>query len=105
MTFMIYDLIIALLLIGYNSVEIIRKVIFRKPSFLALIGLTIPISLAFGVYLVVKNGLIIDYFSDSDILRNWAGPMWFIGIICIVQAAVYLIDFIIDELRRYLSNK
>ncbi len=102
---MIYDLIIAVLLIGYNSVEIIRKIIFRKPSFFALVGFTVPIALAFGVYLLVKNGLIIDYGSEAEMLRYWAGPMWFTGIICIVQAVVYLIYFIIEELKRYFLNK
>jgi hypothetical protein len=97
----IIELIIALCLIGYNLLEIVRINVLRIDKNALFLGLTSVISIAFGLYLFIKNGLLIDYGTEHEITSNWAGPMWFLGVVCIFIG----LGFILSSVLKYVIRK
>ena len=97
----IIELIIALCLIGYNLLEIFRINVLKIEKNALFVGLTSVISIAFGLYLFIKNGLLIDYGTEHEITSNWAGPMWFLGVVCIFIG----LGFILSSILKYVIWK
>lgn len=102
---MIYEILIGLALIGYNSFEIVRINIFKIDKNALLVGLTSMISIGFGLYLFIKNGLMLDYGTETEISTNWAGPMWFLGVVCILIGLGFIVSSILKYIIYKLKNK
>jgi len=96
---------ISLLLIGYNSFEIIRINIFKNDENALFAGLTSMISIGFGLYLFVKNGLTLDYGTETEISSSWAEPMWFLGVVCILIGLSFIISSILKFIIWKLKSK
>ncbi|HXJ98110.1 MAG TPA: hypothetical protein VNJ50_04635 [Gelidibacter sp.] len=103
------DIIIAICLIGYNSFEIVRINVFKIDKNALFTGLTSMISIGFGLYLIIKNGLILDYGTQPEISINWAGQMWFMGVVCLFIGLGFILSsimkYIIWKLKRNEHNK
>ena len=99
--FLIIDILLSLLLIGFNSVEMIRIYVLKKDKNVPLVALTSTISIGFGLYLIVKNGLVIDYGTQAEISESWAGPMWFLGVVCLFLG----LGFILGSILKYIFVK
>jgi len=59
------------------------------------------ISIGFGLYLIIKNGLILDYGTQHEISINWARLMWFIGVVCLFIG----LGFILSSIVKYIIWK
>jgi hypothetical protein len=101
---MIYEILIGLVLIGYNSFEIVRIIFFKIDKNALLVGLTSMISIGFGLHLFIKNGLILDYGTETEISTNWAGLMWLLGVVCILIGLGFIISSILKNLIWKLKN-
>ena len=102
------DIIVALCLISYNSFKFLRINVLKIDKNVLFVGLTSMISIAFGFYLFIKNGLILDYGTQNEISNNWAGQMWFLGVACIFIGLGFIlssiIKYIIWKLKRNEQN-
>lgn len=94
------DIIISLFLICYNSYEMVRIFFFRIDKNSLFTGLTSMVSIVFGLYLFVKNGLILDYGTQAEISTNWAGQIWFLGVMCIFIG----LGFILSSILKYILS-
>jgi len=88
------EFIIALILTGFTAYEFIRINLFQRDGNALLAGLSAVLSLGFGAYLWMKNGLLLDYGTATEIAANWAGLMWFIGVVSLLTGLVFLLSSI-----------
>lgn len=101
----VIEILISLLLIGYISFEIIRINIFKNDKGALLVSFASMISIGFGLYLFIKNGLILDYGTETEISTKWAGPMWILGVICGLIGLVFILSSIWKYLIWKLKNR
>lgn len=96
--FLIIDILLSLLLIGFTSVEMIRIYVLKKDKNVPLVSLASMISIGFGLYLIIKNGLVIDYGTQAEISASWAGPMWLLGVVCLFLGVIFLLGSILKHI-------
>lgn len=99
------DIIIALCLLCYNLFEFVRINAFKIDKNALFFGLTSMISIGFGLYLFIKNGLILDYGTQEEISNNWAGQMWFFGVACIFVGFGFILSSILKFIIWKLKKK
>ena len=99
--YLFIDILLSLLLIGFNSVEMLRICVLKKDKNVPLVSLASMISIGFGLYLIIKNGLVIDYGTQAEISASWAGPMWFLGVVCLFLG----LGFILGSILKYILWK
>ncbi len=85
----ILEILISSFMILFILCELIRINIFNKDNNALLTGLISLLVIGFGLYLWIKNGLIIDYCSDNEIKKLKAELMYCIAIINILTGTFF----------------
>lgn len=91
----IVEIIIAGLLILYIVFETIRINVFRKDKNGLIAGLASMLSILFGIYLSIKNGLTLDYGTAEEAKNTHALTMACLGLVNILVGGFFILLSII----------
>jgi len=100
----IIEIIIAGILILFIFFETIRINFFKKDKNGLLTGLASMLSIMFGMYLTIWNGLTFDYGSEEEIAKTHALTMGFLGIVNISIGVLFILISIIKYLIWRIKN-
>lgn len=94
------EIAISNLLVLYIIFEFIRIVFFKKTKNGLVAGLISLVSIFFGIYLLFKYGLLIDYNENTNEYQipAMAGEMYILGLVCISAGLLFVITSIIKYL-------
>lgn len=102
------EIIIAGMLALFVLFETIFINIFKKDKNALLTGMVSLLSVLFGLYLCMKNGLILDYGTEQEIIKSHAFTMYVLGVanfcIGLLFIGISFIKYIIWQTRK-VQNK
>lgn len=83
------EIIIPTILLGYCVYRLLKLDFFKlKPNILIAFS---PLLLIIGIYLWIKNGLILDYGTEIEIETNYAIAIYFLGVAHILTAILIML--------------
>ncbi|MDD2413231.1 MAG: hypothetical protein PHR79_10000 [Bacteroidales bacterium] len=91
----IVEILIAGSMIFYVLFEIIRINLFKKSNNALSAGLISMLLLGFGIYLLIKYGLIVDYGADEEVIAAKANWMFVLAILSVFVGLVFIFISII----------
>ncbi len=84
------ELTLSILAITYLTIEIVRHFIFNNDKWALFTGVIAMLTFAFGLTLLIKHGLILDYSTPIEIAKNKSKMMSKIGVALIVTSTVFI---------------
>lgn len=87
---LIIELSISSLFSIYMLVGMYRNLVLRKDQNGLFLGLISLFSLAFGVYLWIKNGLILDYGTPKEVANFYAAVGFAFGVANILLGLLFI---------------
>ena len=96
------EIIISVILSLYIIVELIRIIFFRRDNLALFTGFISLISIGFGIYLGIKNGIIIEEIQESNaqIFYNFGIANILIGLLFLL---ISLAKFIIWKIKKAIA--
>ncbi|MDY0216418.1 MAG: hypothetical protein RBS19_05630 [Bacteroidales bacterium] len=100
----ILEILISVSMILYVLFEIIRINVLKKSENALSAGLISMLLVGFGIYLWIKNGLILDYGVEEEIIAAKADWMFVFAILSVFVGLVFIlisiIKFIVWKIKK-----
>ena len=84
------EILISSILTLFVLIGTIRINFFKKEKDGLMVGLLSMLSILFGIYLCIKNGVILDYGTIEEINQTHAPIMSTLGIINLILGLIFL---------------
>lgn len=97
------ELTLSILAITYLTIEIVRHFIFNNDKWALFTGVIAMLTFAFGLILCIKHGLILDYSTPIEIVKNKSKMMSKIGVALILTSTVFIALSILYSLLERLG--
>lgn len=98
------ELFISIALTLFVLIGTIRVNLFKKSNDALLIGLISMLSIMFGIYLWIKNGMTLDYGTEVQIAETYAPIMLALGITNILVSLLFIFISIVKYLVWKISK-
>ena len=104
----IIEIFISCILTLYVFIGAIRINLSKKDKNGLIVGLISMISIVFGIYLWIKNGLILDYGTEEELIQTHAQIMFLFGIVNILIGLLFsiisILKYIFWRINRTENN-
>lgn len=85
-------------------IGVIRNSLFNKEYDGLMVGMISMLSIIFGIYLSIKNGMILDYGTEEQIAQNHAPIMSILGttniIIGLIFITISILKYIVLKIKK-----
>ncbi|KAA5543961.1 hypothetical protein [Adhaeribacter rhizoryzae] len=104
MLILILEIIISVALLLYPITQVIRRGIRRKEKISGSIKWGSILSIIFGIYLWLKNGLTLDYGTAEEIIESKAEIMFYFGLSNIILGLLIILILAIGWISRKITK-
>jgi hypothetical protein len=101
------EILISSIFILFVLIGAIRIKLFNKDNEGLIVGLMSMLSIIFGIYLWLKNGLILDYGTVEEVTQSHASIMFELGItnilIWLIFIVIPIIKYIVWKIKKAIA--